>query len=428
MNHNLGFPLGLPQISFFSSTQTQSISKVDKFRDLLNQNQTNQALELFSQDNEDLHYDFILTAAQLNKLNVVDHFINKGISPDIESNKGISLVYALSKKEEYFLALEHLINNHNAKINLKNTFYHPLLGTLSEKNINVKSFVFLVRHGADLDVITTEGDTCLLKLIKHKACKTIRWFLEQYKAKHGDRLMFEYINKPNFLLILPLFAALNLNNFDIAKHLVFLGATLPLNNKIISFNGLIKIIKLYDPPPTEKFVIFKKQQLRFEEFYYILTHRLCTDWCNINLTECRRMFDLPFPTDVIVKSAHICCANNLKHDYDSVKFICWKTKRNKAAKVVQNIYKKTQSERSEDYKIQKNAALKIQKTWRRKKNFHKLNERCAICMVLLNLFISDDALLPCKHIFHKHCIQKWRKENNCCPICKNSINKPLITL
>jgi len=427
MNYNLGFPfgIGLPQLRPLVNEQQ---NKLVQFTNLLRSNQIEQALQLFSFESDN-HYDFILAAAQKNKLEIIDHFIDLGISPNIESKKGVNLIYALSKKEEYFPALEHLIKQHNAKINLEKTFFHPLMGTLKEPKINIKSFIFLIRHGANLDIINVEGDTCLLLLIKHKATKMIKWFLEQYKNKYGESMLKEYVNKANFLLIYPLYAALNFNNSEIARHLVFLGAKALNGNKIVSMNNSFKIIKLYDPPPTEKFIIFKKQPLCFEEFYYILTHRLCTDWCNISLSECRKIFDLPYSLEIIFKSTDKCCMENMKHDYDGVLFYCRYYKEDEVTKNIQNIYRKTQKNKSADYKIKKNAAIKIQKTWRRKKNIEKLKENCVICMSSLNLYITNDnTILPCKHIFHKYCLQRWRKENNFCPICKSSINKPLVTI
>ncbi|XP_063161035.1 E3 ubiquitin-protein ligase RNF149 isoform X2 [Candoia aspera] len=51
-------------------------------------------------------------------------------------------------------------------------------------------------------------------------------------------------------------------------------------------------------------------------------------------------------------------------------------------------------------------------------------ENCAICIE--NYKTKDTVrLLPCKHIFHKLCIDPWLLEHRTCPICKLDINKAL---
>jgi len=47
---------------------------------------------------------------------------------------------------------------------------------------------------------------------------------------------------------------------------------------------------------------------------------------------------------------------------------------------------------------------------------------CSICM---GEYVVRDKLrrLPCKHYYHKECIDKWLSENKTCPICKHSINE-----
>ncbi|CAD7093347.1 unnamed protein product [Hermetia illucens] len=41
---------------------------------------------------------------------------------------------------------------------------------------------------------------------------------------------------------------------------------------------------------------------------------------------------------------------------------------------------------------------------------------CTICIDKIN---SDLIYLECGHSFHGNCIQKWFKDNNTCPNCKN---------
>ncbi len=57
------------------------------------------------------------------------------------------------------------------------------------------------------------------------------------------------------------------------------------------------------------------------------------------------------------------------------------------------------------------------------------NERdvCCICMLPFQL-AENIKLMPCnrKHIFHKHCIDKWLSHNKACPTCRKEINKKLL--
>lgn len=51
------------------------------------------------------------------------------------------------------------------------------------------------------------------------------------------------------------------------------------------------------------------------------------------------------------------------------------------------------------------------------------NEDDASCAVCLSEFEWGDTLrpLPCKHHFHRHCIDKWLKKNKVCPLCLQDI-------
>lgn len=47
----------------------------------------------------------------------------------------------------------------------------------------------------------------------------------------------------------------------------------------------------------------------------------------------------------------------------------------------------------------------------------RLSSDCIICMTKL----FDVAMVPCGHRFHYHCVQKWTRYNNTCPICRTPI-------
>lgn len=51
----------------------------------------------------------------------------------------------------------------------------------------------------------------------------------------------------------------------------------------------------------------------------------------------------------------------------------------------------------------------------------KIEYNCVICMEKYKLR-DKYIILPCKHIFHEHCIKTWFKQSNICPICKSKID------
>lgn len=54
----------------------------------------------------------------------------------------------------------------------------------------------------------------------------------------------------------------------------------------------------------------------------------------------------------------------------------------------------------------------------------KYNETCGIC--LENFRPKEEVrVLPCKHAFHKQCVDKWITERlSCCPFCKRQVKVP----
>jgi len=45
-------------------------------------------------------------------------------------------------------------------------------------------------------------------------------------------------------------------------------------------------------------------------------------------------------------------------------------------------------------------------------DFQEIDLMCSIC------YEQGDYELVCGHIFHKHCITKWKKMNRSCPLCR----------
>ena len=50
-------------------------------------------------------------------------------------------------------------------------------------------------------------------------------------------------------------------------------------------------------------------------------------------------------------------------------------------------------------------------------------ENCCICYSDYSDTNENNitAMLKCKHIFHKECIETWLKKSGTCPICRNNI-------
>ncbi|KAK3416659.1 hypothetical protein EUGRSUZ_H02426 [Eucalyptus grandis] len=56
---------------------------------------------------------------------------------------------------------------------------------------------------------------------------------------------------------------------------------------------------------------------------------------------------------------------------------------------------------------------------------HFLSGEDAVCCICLSRYADNDELkeLPCHHVFHVECIDKWLKINASCPLCKSEISE-----
>ncbi|KAG4944134.1 hypothetical protein JHK85_048780 [Glycine max] len=50
-----------------------------------------------------------------------------------------------------------------------------------------------------------------------------------------------------------------------------------------------------------------------------------------------------------------------------------------------------------------------------------------VCCICLAKYENNDELreLPCSHLFHKDCVDKWLKINALCPLCKSDVGENL---
>ncbi|KAG6417127.1 hypothetical protein SASPL_119278 [Salvia splendens] len=53
----------------------------------------------------------------------------------------------------------------------------------------------------------------------------------------------------------------------------------------------------------------------------------------------------------------------------------------------------------------------------------------ASCCICLAKYVNNDELreLPCSHLFHKDCVDKWLKINASCPLCKAEVGETVLT-
>jgi hypothetical protein len=54
--------------------------------------------------------------------------------------------------------------------------------------------------------------------------------------------------------------------------------------------------------------------------------------------------------------------------------------------------------------------------------FQHKGEQCSICME--NITPSNTRVLDCSHSFHKRCIERWKRTNRTCPMCRVPFDIP----
>eukprot|EP00730_Choanoeca_flexa_P008785 TRINITY_DN12535_c1_g2_i11.p3 TRINITY_DN12535_c1_g2~~TRINITY_DN12535_c1_g2_i11.p3 ORF type:complete len:104 (+),score=24.95 TRINITY_DN12535_c1_g2_i11:963-1274(+) len=56
-----------------------------------------------------------------------------------------------------------------------------------------------------------------------------------------------------------------------------------------------------------------------------------------------------------------------------------------------------------------------------------LDDETPICIICLGQFEVDEEIrtLPCKHEYHKDCIDPWIHTNGTCPLCKQNVRQAI---
>lgn len=57
---------------------------------------------------------------------------------------------------------------------------------------------------------------------------------------------------------------------------------------------------------------------------------------------------------------------------------------------------------------------------------YSATQACCICLAK---YVNNDELreLPCTHLFHKECVDKWLKINASCPLCKAEVGETVLS-
>ena len=72
-------------------------------------------------------------------------------------------------------------------------------------------------------------------------------------------------------------------------------------------------------------------------------------------------------------------------------------------------------------KKNKKPVFKRKKNKSQKTGGSKCSKSCCICLEKITK--ENSVALPCAHVFHSDCINKWININPSCPLCKQSVNR-----
>jgi len=357
-------------------------------------------------------FDYVVFSAQIGLKEMIDFFVAKEVSFNIEDHNGKNILHILGQRSTTSVYTEMCKYIHTKGYDLQktDTWFHPLLSVI-DKNLNIELFTYYINADSPLDITDRNGLTVLMKLVKIGNINHIKYFCGKFKNKYGDSNLINYINERNVFGITALELSALTDNFDITKFLLANGAYPPFNKILETRYGYKKIISI-----TPIHNILVNISMNFRQFCAKLYSKACMDWNNIRLPEIREIYNLNFPKNMIIKSAMMICEKNMSHDKDSILMFCQKMTATASATKVQKLYRK--------FRLAKkniDSALKIQRRWRRKKYKLELKNQCTICTTTLNLALS--CKLPCNHIFHAYCIGQWRKTENKCPMCRSPINR-----
>lgn len=397
---------------FLPENRFQESTKVSTFRNLVINNHLDGIIDLINFETDKAHFhDYLYISFEERNDEIFNFLLQNGIDINTENEKGETILYLFSKTAS-LIKIKRLLA-YGALIDLTETFYHPVIATLIDKKVNEKVFYYYLSQRINLNVVDKNNETILMKLIKKKQTNLIYYFCTKYLKMYGKQKFREFLCIKNQSYQTSLDIAATVDEFDIIKYLIVKGS---IYTKIIETkNGYHKIINLSKQPQSTRWIAIINCNMDFNMFTKKIMITTCPEWCKgTNLLTFRKLYNLPYPKTTIVKWANYCCQNHISHDQDSINHFCRKEIIEISTKKIQQIFQKRKKRTKK-----MGAILKIQKNYRR--HFYKrfLQEDCSICGIILNN--SNCYKLPCGHILHAFCINRWRRESNSCPYCRKII-------
>jgi len=401
---------------FRRSLSPQLALKVKKFKNLVINHCFDEIIDLidFKKDKK-FHFDYLQISLEENNFEIFRFLIANGISVNTENYNGETILYTLSKTES--LNKIKKVISAGASINLDLTFYHPIIATLIPKKINEPVFRYYISKKVNLDVTDKHNETILIKLVRKQNHNLIYYFCDKYIRYNGIEKFKLYLKIENNSLHSAIDIAALCDDFYIVKYLITIGSQNNYFDSLIeSKNGFHKVINLSNQSvKSSNWIAIVEKEMNFSMFVNKIMRKSCSEWCNSTpLKVFRELYNLPYRKTTIVKWINYACIQRFSHDIDTIKYLCAKEIRETTTKKIQERFRK-RPPRSK----QVNSVLKIQKKFRKYLYREQLSEKCSICSIVLNN--STCYKLPCKHIFHAFCINRWRRESNTCPYCREVI-------
>jgi len=424
-----------------------------KFKKLIIEKQFNVAIKNIPVDkiknaSNEIQYIFYEMVVKSMNFKLLDEFLRQTeIDVNIENDDGRGILYNLAYDSRYNNAVLNLINNYGVDVKMM-TFYNPIIGCANiDGNINKSLICSFINMGVDILCINKYNLTLLNNIIiseKKNPSNLLVFLIGRIKSLIGTRYTvdqvrryfeIQYFGKSLFDLL-----CINKRYNDIKYIIETFGYDILSSSKIYEIrHGYTKIINVeYSGSGSnikKSLIMFSKIKMNFDMFYNKLTNSdyfiHVRKYKNDKelLVLIRKLYSIdPENLELVIHASEKCYFNKYEYTYESVLYFYNKIRRVHAGYKITCVAKKYLSRLYEKKELIKNkidAAVSIQRFWRRRKymnlmmnNGHIL--RCGICMEDFDS-TSCKLLRNCMHIFHGECLNKWRKNKNNCPYCRMEI-------
>ena len=380
---------------------------------------------------EEIQHEYLLSFVNSKNINVIRKIL-KYVNCNVRDSRGQTIVYKKSIFESFNHIVKFLISEYNAEINpcIDTTFYYPILNTVKTINsINKTLLIYFINKNVNLLVSDKNNFTVIMYLAQSNHSHLINFYCGLIKTRYSLKEYLDYINCRNIYNCNVLDILAKNDRFNELKFMINEGAEISRGGKLIETKyGYKKVISI----ANGKYLLIN-HKMNLNQFYAKINKKfaVCSEWkCFLNkMKNVIDLYKMPYQSEWIIKSLGICCSEHTSHDMDSIKYFCRKYLEDSSAKIIQDCYLDYMSNKSKENVYRENAAKIIQRNWRRKKNKEiLLNEMCGICFEILDTEDKCIYLRDCKHMYHMKCINQWRKHNNTCPSCRQSIDVPPFTI